>query len=112
MFMPMSTRDNEPCVCHFFIFFIACLVGAVGRADDWPQWRGPNRDGVWSETDILESFPAEGLKIRWRAPVGFGWSSPVISQGRVFVTDSQLTLPHARERLHCFDELTGKPLWT
>src|SRR5205814_5199457 len=37
------------------------------RADDWPQWRGPNRDGVWRETGILESFPASGLAVRWRA---------------------------------------------
>ena len=44
--------------------------------EDWPQWRGPHRDGVCGETGILESFPAEGLKVRWRVPVGWGFSSP------------------------------------
>jgi outer membrane protein assembly factor BamB len=79
---------------------------------DWPQWRGPNRDGVWSETGIMESFPADGLKTKWRAPVGRGWSSPVVAQGRVFVTDVELKAPDAWERVLCFDETTGKPLWT
>src|ERR1700730_2972134 len=86
------------------------LAGAL-RADDWPQWRGPNRDGVCGETGLLQSFPAEGLKVRWRAPVGWGFSSPVIAHGRVYVTDSQLKRPAALERVHCFDEATGKLLW-
>lgn len=95
---------------------LACLalvgLGIISvRADDWPGWRGPNRDGVWSETGILESFPAEGLKIRWRVPVGPGWSSPVISQGRVFTMDAQLMPRKAFERVLCFDEATGKELW-
>jgi outer membrane protein assembly factor BamB len=51
------------------------------------------------------------LKIRWRQPVGGGWPSPVVDQGRVFVFDVELIKPTARERLHCFDEKTGKVLW-
>ena len=85
---------------------------ARGRAEDWPQWRGPNRDGVCGETGLLETFRAGGLKVRWRVPVGWGFSSPVVAQGRVFLADSELTKPKARERLHCLDEATGKPLWT
>ena len=80
-------------------------------ATDWPQFRGPNRDGVWSETGILESFPKEGLKIRWRHPIGGGFSSPVVAQGRVYIFDVSLTKPTSRERLHCFAEKTGKVLW-
>lgn len=82
------------------------------HAGDWPQWRGPNRDGVWSETGILPSFPPGGLKIQWRMPVGIGWSSPVVAEGRVFVTDSVVARPTAVERIHGFDASTGKPLWT
>ncbi len=87
------------------------LLAAAVRADDWPQWRGPNRDGAWAETGILDSFPPGGVKARWRAPVGPGWSSPVVAQGRVYLTDSELNKPRARERVHCFEEATGKPLW-
>jgi len=80
------------------------------RAEDWPQWRGPSRDGVWHET--VESFPPGDLKVSWRAPVGPGFSSPVVAQGRVYVTDSQVSRPKAHERVLCFDAKTGKCLWT
>ncbi|MGH2625414.1 MAG: PQQ-binding-like beta-propeller repeat protein, partial [Anaerolineales bacterium] len=52
------------------------------------------------------------MKVRWRAPVGWGWSSPVVAQGRVYLADSEAVQPRAKERLHCFDEATGKALWT
>lgn len=87
-------------------------VAAMALGEDWPQWRGPNRDGVWNETGLEKKFPADGLKIRWRAVVGFGWSSPVVAQGRVFLADAQLAKPNAKERVLCFDEATGKVLWT
>jgi outer membrane protein assembly factor BamB len=81
------------------------------RADDWPQWRGPRRDGSYRETGLLETFPVGGLKIRWRVPVGWGFSSPVVAHGRVYLPDSEVVQPTARERLHCFDAATGKTLW-
>jgi outer membrane protein assembly factor BamB len=84
----------------------------VARADDWPQWRGPNRDGVWHETGIVESFPTNGLKIAWRVPVGRGWSSPIVAHGRVYVTDVQIERSNATERVLCLDETSGKPLWS
>jgi outer membrane protein assembly factor BamB len=81
-------------------------------ASDWPQFRGPHRDGCWDETKgILQTFPRSGLKINWRHPVGGGFSSPVVANGRAFVLDVELTKPTSRERLHCFDEKTGKVLW-
>jgi outer membrane protein assembly factor BamB len=91
---------------------VVLISGVGGWADDWPQWRGPNRDGVWREAGILESFPPGGLKVRWRAPIGIGLCTPVVTKGRVFVTDSQLVRPKARERVHAFDEETGQSLWT
>jgi outer membrane protein assembly factor BamB len=80
-------------------------------AHDWPQFRGPNRNGNWDETGVLQSFPKEGPRIVWRQPVGGGWPSPVVTDGRVFVFDVELIKPVARERLHCFEEKTGKILW-
>ncbi len=81
-------------------------------ADDWPQFGGPNRDGVWRETGILQTFPTDGLKVSWRAPVGNGLSSPIVSEGRVFLCDAESKKPQAWERMHCFDEKSGKLLWT
>ena len=73
---------------------LALLLMALGAmATDWPQFRGPNRDGNWDETGILESFPRKGLRICWRHSVGGGFSSPVVAQGRVFVSDVELVKP-------------------
>jgi len=85
------------------------LSPLAGLAADWPQWRGPNRDAVWNETGVR--FPSNRLVIQWRAPVGYGFSSPIVAKGRVWLTDSQLDKPKARERMLCFDEATGRPLW-
>jgi outer membrane protein assembly factor BamB len=94
-----------------FVLMVFAAVDAAG-AEDWPQWRGPNRDGACHERGLLESFPADGLQVRWRVPVGWGFSSPIVSQGRVYVADSLLAQPQAKEQLHCFDEETGDELWT
>jgi outer membrane protein assembly factor BamB len=87
-------------------------LAMASRAEDWPQWRGSGRDGVWQERGIRKTFPTNGLPVRWRAPVGFGFSSPVIAKGRVYVTDALLDRPKVRGRVLCYEETTGKLLWT
>src|ERR1700687_5645164 len=57
------------------------------RADDWPQWLGPERDGIWRETGILDKFPEGGPKVRWRTKIGAGYTGPAVAQGRVYVMD-------------------------
>jgi outer membrane protein assembly factor BamB len=79
--------------------------------DEWPQWRGPNRDGVWRETGIVDKLPAGRIPLRWRAPITSGYSGPTVAGGRVFVMDRQVK-PREVERVLCFDWQTGKPLWT
>lgn len=98
----------------FLLSCSCCLGGLAGLtlADDWPQWRGPARDNVWRESGIMKTFPAEGMKVRWRVPVGHSWSSPVIAGGHVYITDVVLEKPRAIERLLCVEESSGKVLWT
>ncbi len=92
---------------------VLVLMGVVGAsADDWPQWRGPNRDGSWNEKGIVDSFPPGGLPVSWRTPVGRGWSSPVIADGRVYLTDVEITGTVATERVLAFDARRGNRLWT
>ncbi len=98
-------------MCRPAIIF--CILPALLWAEDWPQYRGKDRAGVWSETGILESFPAEGLKVKWRVPLGGGYSGPAVAGGKVFVTDfAPTTLPKGVERALAFDEKTGKLLWS
>lgn len=95
---------------------VIIMFAAVGiRAEDWTQWRGLNRAGVWTETGILEEFPEDGLRIKWRAPIHSGYSGPAVAQGKVIVLDWQLA-PGSRaleghERAIALDEGTGKVLW-
>jgi len=88
------------------------LVPESVYGDDWPEWRGPNRDNVWAEQGIVESFPSGGLPVRWRLPIGMAWSSPAVAKGRVYVMDAEIVRPKCRERVHCVDAATGKPIWT
>ena len=97
---------------HLLLLAALGWLAQAARADDWPQFRGANRDSVWNETGIMQTFPPDGLKITWRALVGNGLSSPVVAKGRVYLLGSELEKPKARERLHCLDEKTGQPLWT
>jgi len=88
------------------------LVGAaITFADDWPQWRGPQRDGVWRETGVLKKFDSGRVKILWRAPISSGYSGPTVADGRVYVSD-RVVQPEQIERVHCFDAASGKRLWT
>ena len=106
------------------VLFVAMAI-CIARADDWPQWLGLQRDSVWRETGILEKFPASGLTVLWRAPLGGGYAGPAVASGRVFVTDRVLpentsnpANPFKREaiagkeRVLCFNEADGKLLWT
>ncbi len=99
------------------------LGGSVTRGDDWPQWLGPERDSIWRETGIIDSIPATGLPIKWRTPVGLGYSGPAVAQGRVFVTDYEMTSGEianhpggrneldGKERVQCLDAKSGRVLW-
>jgi outer membrane protein assembly factor BamB len=91
------------------------LIATVAQADDWPTWRGANRDGVWREDGILEKFEEKHLengrlKRRWTAPVGSGYSGPTVAGGKVFVADRETT-PKEIERIRAFDWKTGRELW-
>ncbi len=80
-------------------------------ADDWPQWRGPRRDGVWRETGLVDRFESREAEPKWTAEIAAGYSAPTVADGRVFITD-RVTKPRQRERVHCFDAELGRRLWT
>jgi outer membrane protein assembly factor BamB len=89
------------------------VTASWGLADDWPQWLGPQRDGVWRETGILSRFPPGGPKTRWRTAIGGGYAGPAVANGRVYVLDRQLSgdKSASTERVLCLNEADGKVLW-
>lgn len=90
---------------------IYLLVASASLGDEWPQWRGPNRDGVWSETGTIDRFASPVIARRWSVPISSGYSGPTVAEGRVFVTDYVVS-PKQIERVHCFDWKTGQTLWS
>ena len=100
-------------------FIPVCLLVSVVavdlQAEDWPQWRGEDRTGVWKDAGIVESFPDDGLTVKWRTPVRAGFAGPAVAGGRVFVADYE-EMPGTRtmdghERVVALDEVTGELLW-
>ena len=94
----------------FHIVSALFIFPAFLSAEDWPQWRGLERDGTWNETGIVDSFASEKLDPVWSTPVGSGYSGPTVSNGRVYLT-SRLEEPDQVEQIHCVDENTGKEIW-
>lgn len=89
------------------------VASAAWPAQDWPQWRGADRLGVWTETGILREFPDEGLIVKWRVPINAGFAGPAVADGRVFVPDFIETEPaYGVERILALDEGSGKVLWS
>jgi outer membrane protein assembly factor BamB len=99
---------------HRMPILLALLVFTVSlcSADDWPEILGSGRRAEWRETGILRQFAAEGPTVRWRTPIGAGYSGPAVAGGRVFVSDYQTRDNGGVERVVCLDEQTGKLLWT
>ena len=70
------------------VSMIGVTVGLTGvRAEDWPQWRGADRLGVWTEDRIVDSFPTAGLTVKWRVPISGGYAGPAVADGRVYILD-------------------------
>ncbi len=129
----MSRRDaarDTPGRLRRWVVGLALIASVVTRhaaqADDWPQWLGPQRDGVWRETGIIEKFPSDGPAVRWRTPIGAGYAGPAVAGDRVFLTDRMLsegarnptgqavfqrgTIPGV-ERVLCLNDADGQVVW-
>lgn len=74
---------------------------------DWPQWRGPNRDGVSTETGLLAAWPNDGPKLLWEQQVGEGFASVAVARGRVFTIFQE----NENETIVCWDAAINKEYW-
>lgn len=99
-------------IIRCFVLLTCWLVPALEAvADEWPQWRGPQRDGLWRETGIIDEFKSDRLEAVWRQPISAGYSGPTVADGRVYITD-RIAEPAQIERIHCFDWQTGEKAWS
>ena len=86
--------------------FLTSSVAVRVCAQDWPQWRGPNRDGSVAQAGAADSWP-DKLKPVWKVKTGEGHSSPVVSGGRVY----QFARTGNNEVVYAFDLATGRKLF-
>ena len=89
----------------FRLYCASILIATTTLAADWPEWRGPNRDGRSDEKGLPEKWD-----LAWKAPYG-GRSAPVVFGNRVYLQNASGKGPTEQERLMCFDAETGKVIW-
>ena len=83
--------------------FTALVAIVATHAADWPGFLGPRGDGTSSETGIIAPWPKNGLRVVWHKPVGMGYGTPSIANGRLFLFDR-----HGNQaRLTCMAAKTG-----
>ena len=92
-----------------FAFILALMFSADAVADDWPQWRGPNRTGISKETGLFKEWPSGGPALRWKVEdIGTGYSSPAIVKGCVY-----LQITRGKEEFAIsLDENSGTQIWS
>jgi len=91
---------------------IAAVVLATSAvwAEDWPQWRGPTRDGISREKGLLGQWPVQGPRLLWRVQdVGYGYGSVAVAGGRVFLIGNRGL---ENEFVAAHDARTGRKLWS
>ena len=93
----------------FALVLVSIPVGVSNRVmDDWPQWRGPNRDGISPEKGLLKSWPAGGPPVAWQATgAGEGYSSFAAAHGRLYTLGAR----GDAEYVIAFDAASGKRIW-
>lgn len=99
------------CVGTVTIFLMSGVVIAaeVPTAPNWPQWRGPTRDGKIAETTWPERLTEQNLEKLWSKPLGPSYSGPIVSEDRVYVTE---TKDEAYEVVRALDRATGEEVWS
>ncbi len=80
---------------------------AQGRAGEWAQWRGPNRDGISTETGWSYRWPANGPRKLWSRSIGSGYAAVAVSGGRVFAMGNRKNV----DTVWCLDAATGQVIW-
>jgi outer membrane protein assembly factor BamB len=103
-----SARVLPSWLTALFLFTLCAGRAAAQAPGEWPQWRGPNRDGISKETGLLKQWPESGPPLVWKtAGAGRGYSSLAASKGRLYT----LGLRGEREFVVAFDMKTGKEVW-
>jgi len=86
---------------------ISAIIFSTAQAADWPNYRGPNYDGISTETGWSATWPKDGPKMLWKYSLGTGFASMAVSNGRVYALGNI----DDNDFLYCLDAATGKEIW-
>ncbi len=104
----MRTSSNRSCRWLALAIAGCCLFTTSVRAEDWPQWQGPNRDGKSADRGLLKQWPENGPPLSWRVDkLGGGDGGPAIAGGRVFVMSNR----GDKEVVWALSEKDGSEIW-
>jgi outer membrane protein assembly factor BamB len=93
-----------------FAISVCLLLTASAWTEDWPQWRGMNRDGHSRETGLLKEWPKEGPKLIWQVNnLGKGYATPSVTGGRIYLMSNQGL---EDEFVNALDVKDGKKIWS
>jgi len=92
------------------IYLNLCLAFSLLAVSDWTESRGPNRDGISTETNLPSKWSPTGENLAWKAPYG-GRSGPIVMGDRVYLQNTAGAGETEQERIMCFNADTGKLLW-
>ncbi|HVF42898.1 MAG TPA: PQQ-binding-like beta-propeller repeat protein [Pyrinomonadaceae bacterium] len=103
------SKHTWPSALTALVLLVLCAAESAAQAGgEWPQWRGPNRDGISKETGLLKQWPEAGPPLAWKTTgAGRGYSSLSASKGKLYT----MGLRGEREFVVAFDFKTGKELW-
>jgi outer membrane protein assembly factor BamB len=104
----MKNMRIKTAIASAIILLSLSVQVAAQAGGNWPQWRGPNRDGISTETGLLKQWPTAGPPLVWTTKgAGTGYSSLAIANGRIYT----MGLRGDREYVIAFDVATGKQAW-
>ncbi|MCI0487938.1 MAG: PQQ-like beta-propeller repeat protein [Blastocatellia bacterium] len=92
------------------LLFLLIPVQRASQGSDWPDWRGPARDGISQEKGLPDKWSPSGENLLWRAPYG-GRSAPIVMNNRVYLLNPVGAGESLQERVCCLDADTGKMIW-
>ena len=121
--MLRALAKKDPPMRPHLVWIVFLIAAAPLRAEDWPQWRGPRRDGSWNGAALPARLPEGGFPLVWRKPIAPGYSGLAVAAGRVYTMDrptpakgkdgtspADASLPAESERVVCLDETTGRKI--
>ena len=94
----------------FIFLVVSLLIGPQAAGADWPEWRGPGREGRWVDVLLPSKLSPETIEKIWSAQIGAGYSGISVAEGRVLTMDRPGK--SSRERIICLDRKTGNLVWT